>query len=208
MRESLRHVYWIGGGSGGAKSTMAGRLAREHGFAVYSTDDAMLGHAARATPRESPELARFTAMSMDERWATRTPQEMLATFHWYRGEAFGPIVEDLLEFDGPVVAEGFRLLPSLVAPLLTDRGRAVWLLPTPTFRRAAFEHRGELWKIAGRTSDPPKALENLLTRDAMFTERLAAELRSLGLQAIRVDGSLSEDQLFAMVADRLGVRAK
>jgi hypothetical protein len=203
VRDRLRHVYWIGGGSGGGKSTVAGRLAEEYGCGLYPTDGSMLDHAGRTTPSESPELGRFMAMTMDERWAARTPEEMLATFHWYRGEAFDLIVEDLLRFDGPVVAEGFRLLPALVAPLLADRTRAVWLLPTPDFRRAALESRGELWKIAGRTSDPDRALNNLLTRDAMFTERLVAEVASLGLQAIQVDGSLSEDDLVAAVAARL-----
>lgn len=38
--------------------------------------------------------------------------------------------------------EGFRLLPTLVKPLLSDPRRAVWLLPTPTFRQAAVENRG------------------------------------------------------------------
>jgi hypothetical protein len=55
-------------------------------------------------------------MSMDERWVNRSPETMLETFHWFRGEGFGPIVEDLLALPAEpgVVAEGFRLLPHLV----------------------------------------------------------------------------------------------
>jgi hypothetical protein len=30
----------------------------------------------------------------------------------------------------------------LVKPLLAESGHAVWLLPTPEFRRAAFDSRG------------------------------------------------------------------
>lgn len=37
---------------------------------------------------------------------------------------------------GQFVAEGLRLLPSLVKPLLAVPGYAVWLLPTPEFRQA------------------------------------------------------------------------
>ena len=41
--------------------------------------------------------------------------------------------------------------------------------------------------IVSRTSDPPRALENLLARDALFTDALSREVAELGLQAIRVD---------------------
>ena len=93
----LRHVYWIGGASGSGKSTTARRLADEHRLQLYATDDVMPGHARRATPEDSPHLARFSAMSMDERWVARTPRKMLDTFHWFHGEGFDLIVEDLLQ---------------------------------------------------------------------------------------------------------------
>ncbi|BCL17758.1 hypothetical protein GCM10017556_54970 [Micromonospora sagamiensis] len=137
----------------------------------------------------------------------RSPDTMLDTFHWYRGEAFDLVVEDLLAFPAErgVIAEGFRLLPELVAPLLAEPRRAVWLLPTPDFRRAAFDSRGGLWQIAGRTSDPERALRNLLERDRMFTERLDATVTSLCLPVIRVDPQTTEDDLAAQVAESLGL---
>jgi len=36
--ERLRDVYWLGGGSGAEKSTIAGRPAARHRMRVYSTD--------------------------------------------------------------------------------------------------------------------------------------------------------------------------
>ena len=114
----------------------------------------MPDHARRSTAESSPQLAEFVAMSMDERWVDRSPEAMLDSFHWYRGEAFDLIVEDLLALPPePVIAEGFRLLPALVDPL-AGHDRAVWLLPTPQFRRAAFEERGSLWSIANRPVIP------------------------------------------------------
>jgi hypothetical protein len=144
---------------------------------------------------------------MDERWANRSPEVMLDTFHWFRGEAFELIVEDLLGLPAePVVVEGFRLLPELVAPLLADRRHAVWLLPTPGFQRAAFEQRGSLWSIAGRTSTPERALSNLLDRDRMFTERVTGEIERLDLTGLVVDVDRSEDELAARVADLFGLK--
>jgi hypothetical protein len=203
----LRHVYWIGGGSGAGKSTIARRVAAEYGLRLYATDDVMSNHAGRCPPGDCPFLDDFKTMDMDERWLNRSPETMLETFHWFRGEGFGLIVEDLLDLpqEPGVVVEGFRLLPRLVKPLLTVPRQAVWLLPTPEFRRTALDSRGSLWTIAGRTSDPERALRNLLERDRLFTDRLAEETRRLGLPAIPVDTTMDEDDLAEEVARALAL---
>jgi adenylate kinase family enzyme len=64
LQERLEHVYWIGGGSGAAKSTVAIRIAAQHGLRVYATDDVMADHASRSTHEDSPLLHRFMAMDM------------------------------------------------------------------------------------------------------------------------------------------------
>jgi 2-phosphoglycerate kinase len=203
LRARLRHARWIGGASGAGKSTIARRLADRHGLRVYPTDDAMADHGSRVTQHHTPLLARFKAMDMDERWVNRSPEVMLETFHWFQGELFGLIVEDLqrLPAEPGVIAEGFRLLPRLVKPLLAEPNNAVWLLPTPGFRRAAFASRGSLWKIAAKTSDPERALRNLLERDRMFTELLSKETQRLQLPAIEVDTTVTEDDLTDRVAE-------
>ncbi|MFJ7181704.1 hypothetical protein ACIQXA_36315 [Streptomyces massasporeus] len=114
----MRHVYWIGGGSGAGKSTIARRLADRHGWRLCSTDEVMADHARRTTADEAPFLHAFMSMDMDmdmdERWIDRSPETMLETFHWFRGEAFDLIVEDLARVPAgtPVVVE----LPSAAPP--------------------------------------------------------------------------------------------
>jgi 2-phosphoglycerate kinase len=207
LRARLRHVYWIGGGSGAGKSTIARRIASRQGLRLYVTDDVMPDHAGRSIPEDTPLLSEFVAMDMDERWLNRSPDTMLETFHWFRGEGFGLIVDDLLRLPtGPgVIVEGFRLLPRLVKPLLTVPGRAVWLLPTPDFRRVAFDSRGSSRTIAGKTSDPERALRNLLERDRMFTEHLYEETRRLGLPVIEVDTPMTEADLAQRVTEAFGL---
>ncbi|MBF6334250.1 AAA family ATPase [Nocardia transvalensis] len=204
LRARLRYVYWIGGDSGAGKSTIARNLAARYGLRVYSTDDAMRDHAARSTPDDSPWLSRFAAMSMDERWVDRSAETMLETFHWFRGEGFHFIIDDLLclSAETGVIAEGFRLLPHLVAPLLAERHCGVWLLPTPAFRRAAFDRRG--WEIPGKTSNPERAARNLLERDRLFTNDLREETTRLGLPVIDVD-TVSEEDLTDRVGHVLGL---
>jgi 2-phosphoglycerate kinase len=208
LRERLQHVYWIGGGSGAGKSTIARRLAAQHSLRVYPTDDVMADHARRSTPEDSPLLHRFMAMDMDERWVNRPPKTLLDTFHWFQGEGFNMIVEDLLCLprEPSVIAEGFRLLPRLIKPLLSVPAHAVWLLPAPAFRQAVVESRGgSASGFVARTTDPERALRNLLERDRMFTDILREETARLELLTIEVDTTMTEDDLARRVREVFGL---
>ena len=207
VQEQLKHVYWIGGGSAAGKSTVARRIAAQRGLRVYPTDDLMADHARRSSRADCPLLHEFMDMDMDERWLNRSPKAMLETFHWFKGEGFDFMIGDCLRLsrDTGVVAEGFRLLPHLIKPLLSEPGHAVWLLPTPEFRQSVIESRGgSAWGFLARTTDPEKALRNLLERDRMFTEILGEETARLGLHVIKVDTTTTEDDLAKRVTDMFG----
>ena len=208
LREQLQQIYWIGGGSCAGKSTIANRIAAQHGLRVYATDDVMADHARRSSPGDCPFLHGFMAMDMDQRWVNRSPETMLDTFHWFRGEGFNFIIDDLLQIprEPRVIVEGFRLLPHLVKDLLTVDSRAVWLLPTPEFREAVVDSRGgSAWSFLAKTSDPDKALHNLLERDLMFTDVLRDETSRLNLHAIEVNTTKTVDDLTARVTDLFGL---
>lgn len=208
-RGHLRNVVWIGGGSLAGKSTVAQVLAEEHGLPIVATDASMADHARRAEATDAPLLQAFRAMSMDERWVDRSPAVMLETFPWFQGEAFDLIVEDLVDdrrdrpADQVVIVEGFRLLPRCVAPLLTERHRAVWLLPTPELRDEASRRRRSGWEFLERTSDPDRARRNLLERDRLFTEQVRREAGRLHLRTMDVDGTEPLDVLAHRVAGAL-----
>ena len=204
FQAQLADIYWIGGGSGAGKSTIARRIAAEYGLRVYATDDVMADHARRSSTEDCPLLHQFMAMDLDQRWVNRTPQIMLETFHWFRGEGFNFIIEDLLRMprETGVIVEGFRLLPQLVKPLLAVPSHAVWLLPTPGFRQAVIDSRGgTTWSFLAKTSDPERALHNLFERDRMFTDVLRAETSRLELSVIDVEVTTTEDELTRRVKD-------
>ena len=145
---------------------------------------------------------------MDERWVNRTPKALLETFHWFQGEGFKLIIEDLLCLprEPRVIVEGFRLLPRLVEPLLSAPGQGVWLLPTPAFRQAVVQSRGgAAWGFLARTADPERALRNLLERDRMFTDILREETARLEVPAIEVDTTMTEDDLARRVTEVFGL---
>jgi len=205
----LRHVRWIGGGSGAGKSTVARQLTATYGLRLYRTDDTIAEHVRRSRSTDTPLLDAFLAMDMDERWANRSPEVMLKTFPWFAGEGFDLIMEDLLALaeDPLVLAEGFRLLPRLVALLLSRPNQAVWLVPTPAFRRAAFDSREFTWAIPMKTSKPERTLSNLLVRDHLFTQEVVKEASALQLRVIEVDGTVSVDEMIRHVANHLDLSA-
>jgi hypothetical protein len=198
----LRHVRWIGGAPGAGKTTTARQLAEIYGLRLYLTDDTMADHAARTTAQDAPFLAAFGEMSMDERWLNRTPQTMLDTFHWFRGEAFDLIVDDLLEMpaDRLIVAEGFRLLPHLIEPLLTDKSQALWLLPKPELDRPTVGRTA-----ADKTSDPDRAHRNLRERDRLFAYRIEKETKTRGLPTIDIDPAMPKETVTKLAAMSLGL---
>lgn len=201
-------MYWIGGGSCAGKSAIARRIADQHVLHLYATDDVMAEHSRRSEPEDCPLLQKFIAMDMDHRWVNRSPTTMLETFHWFRGEGFSMIIEDLLRIPTNirVIAEGFRILPHLVKPILSASDHAVWLLPSPEFRRAIVERRGG-WTsgFLAKTSNPERALQNLLERDRMFTNRLRKEVEHLELRAINVNSAMTEDDSANLVTKIFGL---
>ena len=51
----------------------------------------------------------------------------------------------------------------------------------------------------------PRARRNLLERDRLFTDRLRSETARLGLPAIEVDTTMTEDELTDRVTKSLGL---
>jgi hypothetical protein len=201
LQARLAHVLWIGGGPGAGKSTIARGLVDEYGLQLFTVEP-FSKYCERLTPDEAPLLHEFMEMGMDDRWLNRSPERMFKTFHGFSPEGFHLIVEDLLAMpdDCQIAAEGFKLLPGSVAPLLRNRTKAIWLIPTSEFRRQALETRGSTSEIASKTSDPKLALANLAAQDAIFTDALSTEVLEAGLQSVQMDGSLDLKESIDLVA--------
>jgi hypothetical protein len=181
----LHHVLWIGGPGGSGKTTIARRIARRHGFRLYSADTRTWEHRDRAIAQGNEAAIRWEALTPHERWVESTSADLFAmSLHRERVEM---VVDDLrgLPTSPLVVAEGTPVAPSLVSSKVADRARAVWLLPTPEFRRArVFERGGE------RPSDRLYALVG---------DEIAREAALHDAPALLVDGTRGIRETLALV---------
>jgi adenylate kinase family enzyme len=205
VRARLRHVLWIGGGTGAGKSSIATLLAERHGLTRYNYDwHDSRDHTDRTRADRHPHRAAFLAMTLDERWVLRSPLQMVdETLGGFR-ERFEMVTEDLLLIpEHPrVIADGFGLLPELVHPLIESPRQAIFLLPTPEFRVVALERRG--WGSADETSDVKRARANRLARDGLLTDHVRESAARLGLATVDVDGSRGLDDIVAEVTKHFG----
>ena len=202
----LAGVLWIGGGTGSGKSSIAIALAQTYGLERYDYDwhDAR-DHSDRTRAGRHPMRSALLAMSLDDQWVNRTPSQMVEAELAEFAERFEMVSEDLAGLAAArVIADGFGLLPDLIASVTPDRSRAVFLLPTPEFRDWALAQRG--WVAREGTSNPVRARANRLARDAMLTDHVRARALVLDFATIDVDGSRSLANVAADVAShfRLG----
>lgn len=202
---ALEGVLWIGGGTGAGKTTVAKAIAERHGLERYDYDwhDAR-DHSDRTRVDRHPYRAAFLAMSMDDRWVTRSPAQMAEAEVLEFRERFELVLEDLAAMGSPdVVAEGFGLLPELVASHLASRRQALFLLPTPAIRERNYAARG--WTGIDGTSDHALASRNKLDRDALLTEYVRRTARAHDLFALELDGSETIDDVVSLAERHFGL---
>jgi hypothetical protein len=103
-----------------------------------------------------------------------------------------------------ILAEGPGLFPELVAPLIADPSRAIWLVPTEPFKLASVAQRG---KPGNRheTSDPARATHNLTQRDLLMTTHIREAATERGLRVIEIDGSEGVEAIADLVEAHFGL---
>jgi chloramphenicol 3-O-phosphotransferase len=185
---ALERVVWIGGSTASGKSSIADYLADRFGLAAYHVDRRDREHEARRDPSRHPAIEAWASRTLDETWVDLPVPELVEATLAFSRERFELVLDDLAELarGGAVVAEGFQLLPELVAPLLGCPRQGVWLVSTDRFRLEALQRRGTAWQLPKQTSNPARALQNRLDRDEAIAERVRAEAQSRGLKVIEV----------------------
>lgn len=211
LARRLAHVRWIAGGTGAGKSTLTQSLAERHDLLVYDGDRAEQGYINRCTPQQQPYLFALLRTPLEQRWTGRTADEIFQAMPSLHGETFGFVIEDLLTLpaDRPVLVDDFRTLPRDVAPLLTRREQAAFLLPTPEFRRNALGTRfadPARARANWGSSDHADALAKRLARDELWDEEVRHQALELDLPVLQVDGSRNVAELADELAAKFRLR--
>ncbi len=201
LRQRLSHVLWIGGSTCAGKSSVADVIASKYGLAVYHYDRREPDHTARRSmsPGKFPALTSFLSMSMDERWVLRSPDAMAQNVVASWTERFPLVIEDLLVMPGDsrILAEGPGLFPQLVFPLLSSLYQAIWLIASKEVIQAVRIRRPSV--IRRETSDPDRAVENIINRDMHLAKYNRQQAAELGLAAYEVDWSKPIDEVATIV---------
>jgi hypothetical protein len=208
LKRRLSTICWIGGATDAGKTSVARALSCRHRLPVYHYDAHDVRHHHRLAER-APEYAAFLDMTLDERWVEPTPEDMASRAWQAFQDRFPLVLEDLttlaLPEGMPAIAEGFGLTPRLVLPVLAKPSQFVCLSPTDEFKLASMQRRGK-GHFGGRVTDPRRAADNLARRDRLIADRLRLEARSLGMDVIEVDGSMSIAELAAAIGSRFGLQ--
>ncbi|MEU8192755.1 hypothetical protein AB0C10_03120 [Microbispora amethystogenes] len=186
--------------------TMA--LARRHDARRYDGDRAEHDWVPRSTQQRHPHLHALSGAAPGQAWAGRSAQEVFQSMPSMHGEMIGFLTEDLLALpdDRIVLVDYFGVLPRDVAPLLTGFHQAVFLLPSPEFRRRVLEMRYAdrlRARAAWGSRDPEEMLAKRLARDTLWDEEVRRQAAAYGLRTVSVDGSRPLDDLVAEVATHL-----
>jgi len=205
LKRNLAQVVWIGGSPAAGKSTIARMLAAAHGLAVYDFDRYESEHVAHRMMNAAayPAYASFHALTMDQRWLLRPVEDMAQQVIATWTERFRLVVDDLLALpaDTGILAEGPGLFPACVRPIIPGHHRAIWLVPTAPFCRKV-RHQRDAGAFAG-TSDPARALNNLIARDILLAQYVRGQAKEAGLTVLEVDGTRSIEEMASLVEQHL-----
>lgn len=198
----MQRVYFLGGSTCCGKSTVAERLCAERGWTLYKLDDDLEPFMAEAARRGYPASARAMALSPEDTWMRSPEEQNREELAIYR-EMFDQVCAAIAALGRarPVLAEGAGLLPELARRLGVDAGHACFLAPTARFQRETYAKRPWVGRIVGPCSDPQRAFDNWMARDALFAQEVLAQARRWGYPAMVVDGSRPIEDTYRFVAD-------
>jgi hypothetical protein len=203
---ALADVVWIGGSACSGKSTVADGLACELGLGVYHCDDHWYGpsdHLARATPAREPFLCLWRDRTRAREWFLTPPQEHAAIMNAAFREELPMIAADLLR-GGAGIVEGVSVTPRVLREAV-PRARAVFLISTPSFRRARYLDRGFAREWVEAYDDPAVAFETLMAANDLMAKDWRAEAEAAGYPVVLVDGSQGPADAYAAVVAALGL---
>lgn len=194
-------VYVIGGSPCSGKSTVAQTLSEKFGLHYFKVDDRLDRYLQAGAAEGKPCCARIAGMSPDQIWM-RDPQEQCEEELLIYQEIAPFILADLqsLETRSGVITEGAAYLPVLARQYGLPFQRYLSLTPSKEFQVSHYRRREWVPHVLAGCSDPAKAFENWMERDALFAQTVQQQCRDAGYVSIVNQGSASIDEMLSMVS--------
>ena len=205
LKAALSHVLWLGGGTDAGKTTVAQMLTEKRGWQLYEFDKSEPAHIKRLLAEGSEYYGAFMAMSEEERWILRSPEEMAEGTIGGWSERVHLVFEELqvTPQNNIILAEGPGFFPEMIEPVLSSPFQAVWLVPTEEFKWYSMKQRDK-FRRRQQMNDPEKAINNHFGRDMLMTAHTIEQAERLGLTAITIDGSLPAESVAELVEVHFG----
>ena len=194
----MNGLYLIPGSPCCGKSTLAHRLAEQHGLNYVCCDDyesEFLARGQKENISEIRHLAEVFAAGGDAMWL-RSPEILFANELAYYEISFPWLMEKIMQISRPLIAEGAALLPHRVRQLEIPRAQVLCMTPAEDFQRQKYALREWIAPYLAVCSDPDKAFDHWMTRDAMMARFVRQEAQTAGYEHWLIDGTESLEEIF------------
>lgn len=213
VKESLNHVYWIGGGAAAGKTTISRLLCDEFGFTRFSGDKRWIEHWQTATVERNPIAHRIgSTLKQGDRFDwffDRSGNEIADDYFEMARLEFEDAVDELLEMprESPIVVDAFLGSPEFVLTV-AKRERAVFLTCTDDFSKKTWMSRTTegapgflpmLRQQMDTCSDPQSARDNFIDSNVIESRFMADDCRRGGATLIVTGGEMTLEDAYAAV---------
>lgn len=200
INDRLSSIYWIGGSPCCGKSTIAEMLVEEYGFELYKCDDYLDRYTDIGFDNGDAIMKKIKSMNIDETWLRDVNEQVEDEFEFYR-QALKTILEDLQNNykENNILVEGAAILPEFVEKLGIDKNHYICIVPIKKFQIEKYSKREWVKHYLASCSDPVKAFENWMERDAKYAEIVSQKAKDCRLNNIIVDGNSSVEENYLRV---------
>ena len=188
-------VILIGGPPMIGKTTTARRLAARLDYGLMSTDDVGQSIQAVTTPDSHPELHTMSGIDYREYYVSRSTERLIQDAegqHQATWPAVEAVVRSHADWAGPIVIEGWTLMPEAVASLNLRGVASLWMVTDEGLLEQRIRSNQDFWRGA---SDEELMIQRFLERSVWHNNRTTARAEQLGLKVVYVEPDATPDEL-------------
>ena len=191
LRRYLNSLYWLGGSTASGKTTICSHLTERFGATVHQRDDAIEDHWTRINPQDHPALYEwcdYRKRGRVQEFIRRPIDDLVNLLVTAFREDFSLTLADLSEMKlGPrTIVEDLRFSPDSLVPLLADKRRAVWIVPSLDLHKDLISRRTGKQTVSKTPREAAREKERLalvFNEIAMTLGRVAEER---GAEVLRI----------------------